>query len=101
IQTKAFERYLREPFVHLALDPEFATRRLGVAPGISIGGLEASSINQVQQYLDSLVAAQHLPKKVLILHQFRADMLPDAANIHALPNVERVVDMDGFGPPGS
>lgn len=100
-EVQALGPLLREPFVHLALDPEFATKQAGVAPGATIGSLDASAVNAVQDYLATIVQARRLPKKLLILHQFRADMLTGTDRYRTLPEVDRVVDMDGFGPPGA
>jgi hypothetical protein len=47
-QARHFERYLRLPFVHLALDPEFATAASRGVPGSVIGTLDATAINAVQ-----------------------------------------------------
>lgn len=90
---------LAEPFVHLALDPEWATRSLGVAPGERIGTLGAADVNAVQQYLAELVRRYDLPPKALVLHQFRPEMLTDTESYLDFPEVELIIDMDGFGSP--
>jgi len=90
---------LREPFVHLALDPEFATRGRGAAPGVVIGTLDAVDINRVQRSLAELVRAHELPPKILVIHQFLVEMISNAHAIERLPEVEVTIDMDGFGPP--
>ncbi len=94
------EPLLRLPFVHLALDPEFATKGSGVAPGQDIGTLDASAINAVQTYLGDLVRREGLPRKILMVHQFRGDMIGNADQLGFDRDVSVVVDMDGFGPPG-
>ena len=76
-ETRLLEDALREPFVHLALDPEFATRGRGTAPGVAIGSLGADDVNAVQEYLAELVRTDGLPPKVLVLHQFLQSMLTD------------------------
>ena len=88
---------LAERFVHLALDPEFATRASGRAPGIVIGSIDAAEINAVQDYLAALVRDRRLPPKLLVLHQFTEGMLPGAEQYAALPEVEITIDMDGYG----
>ena len=98
-ETRYYERALREPHVHLALDPEFATRSDGLPPGQAIGSLDAATINRVQAYLAGLVEDGGMPPKVLVLHQFRDDMLPDAEGIASVDAVDVVIDMDGFGTP--
>jgi hypothetical protein len=44
-ETRRLEPWLREPHVHLALDPEFATRRKEVAPGRAVGTVTGAEIN--------------------------------------------------------
>jgi hypothetical protein len=96
-EVRALEEFLREPHVHLAMDPEFATRGRG-RPGGVIGSLDASTIDEVQAYLAELVREEMLPPKLLVLHQFLASMLPGSEGGYAdHPEVEIVIDMDGFG----
>ncbi len=91
--------FLREPFVHIALDPEFATGpRLG-PPGIAMGRLEAAQINAVQGYLAGFVREYELPPKILVLHQFLETMLRDTDQWDQLAEVEITIDMDGYGAP--
>ncbi|MDA0301539.1 MAG: hypothetical protein O2822_03355, partial [Chloroflexi bacterium] len=97
LEVRRLDAMLREPFVQLALDPEFATREKGLPPGDAIGSVSAIQVNQVQAYLAALVAEHALPAKVLVLHQFLPGMLPDKALYAGYPEVEVTVDMDGFG----
>lgn len=99
LEVRRLDALLREPFVHLALDPEFATRAKALPPGDAIGSVTAAEVNQVQAYLAALVAEHRLPRKVLVLHQFQPGMLPDKALYADYPEVEVTVDMDGFGGP--
>ena len=92
---------LQEPFVHLALDPEFATRTKHAAPGQVIGTLDAVHVNEVQRYVAALVRLHSLPPKVLVLHQFQHAMLTNKALYEAHPEVDVTVDMDGFGGAGA
>lgn len=98
-EVMLLEDALREPFVHLALDPEFATRSLGAAPGVAIGALGADDVNAVQHYLAELVREHDLPPKVLVLHQFLTSMLTGVEWYDDVPEVEVTVDMDGWGSP--
>lgn len=99
--TKRLEWFLREPFVHLALDPEFATQRFGYAPGQVIGALDADEVNGVQAYLADLVAGAGIPPKLLVLHQFKPRMLIEPERFDDVPEVEITIDMDGFGGAGA
>ena len=98
-ETRLLEDALREPFVHLALDPEFATRGRGTAPGVAIGSLGADDVNAVQEYLAELVRTDGLPPKVLVLHQFLRSMLTDVDQYDDVPEVDVTIDMDGWGSP--
>lgn len=90
------ENYLRMPQVHLAIDPEFSMK-YGDRPGTVIGTLDADDINYAAEYLASLVRANHLPPKILIVHRFTQNMITNYRNIRPLPEVQVVIDMDGFG----
>jgi hypothetical protein len=93
-------RFLAEPHVHLALDPEFAWGP-GVTPVEDIGHLTAAQVNEAQAMLQGIAHENGLPGKILIVHQFRYSMLPDKSAIGAYDGVELVIDMDGFGPPAA
>lgn len=90
------EKYLKMPNVHLAIDPEFSMK-FGDAPGTVIGTFSAADVNYAATYLASLVNANHLPPKVLIVHRFTQDMMTEYKKIQPLPEVQIVMDMDGFG----
>ncbi len=90
------EKYLKMPKVHLAIDPEFSMK-FGDRPGTVIGTFDAADINYVAQYLATLVKENHLPPKVLMVHRFTQDMVTNYKNIRPLPEVQIVMDMDGFG----
>lgn len=90
------EKYLQMPQVHLAIDPEFSMK-YGNRPGTVIGTFDAADINYAAQYLASLVNQYHLPPKVLVVHRFTQDMVTNYKKIAPLPEVQIVIDMDGFG----
>ncbi len=98
-EVRALEPLLREPHVHMALDPEFATKGKNWAPGESIGYLTPEQVNDVQHYLLDLSTRAGVPSKVLVLHQFRSDMLLEPERIEQVVGVDLVIDMDGWGPP--
>ena len=98
-EVKLLESFLREPFVHIAVDPEFATEPLGVRPGRAIGGITGSQVNDVLRYLSALVEEEGLPSKILMVHQFTGRMLHDRDAIERHSGVELSIDMDGIGSP--
>ncbi len=100
--------YLQYDNVHVALDPEFHVRAGHDDPGIPIGTVEASQINDAQELLDRYVREQNLrTKKILIVHQFGDPtvhdgvpyMIQNKKELRMFPNVELVIDMDGLGSP--
>ncbi|GAA0807662.1 hypothetical protein [Spirilliplanes yamanashiensis] len=95
-QAKALERFLVQPHVGLALDPEWRMAK-GAVPGRTIGSVRAAEVNRVSAYLAGLVAEHDLPEKLFVLHQFRASMLPDVAKITERPGLAMVQHVDGFG----
>ncbi len=96
-EVRKLEPFLREPFVHVAIDPEFATKRLERRPGLAIGGVTGAEINEVQRYLASIVAAEGIPPKILMVHQFTPWMVTDRSDIVDVFEVDLSIDMDGFG----
>ncbi|MDP1689818.1 MAG: hypothetical protein Q8L52_01265 [bacterium] len=90
------EKYLKMPQVHLAIDPEFSMKA-GERPGTVIGTFDAADINYAAEYLASIVRDNHLPPKILIVHRFTYDMMTNYKKIQPLPEVQIVIDMDGFG----
>ncbi|MEX1022155.1 MAG: hypothetical protein WD058_03305, partial [Dehalococcoidia bacterium] len=100
-ETRHYEEILALPHVHYAVDPEFATRPKDAVPGAAIGYVTGTEINVLQEYLAEVVARYALPPKVFVVHQFRDDMIRDAESIAAVDSVDLVIDMDGWGPPGS
>ena len=93
--------YLARPDVHLGVDPEFFMHyeREGLRPSSKIGTMMAKDVNYAIRTLDSLVVANKLPPKILVVHRFTSKMVPDAENIHPTSHVQVVMDMDGWGPP--
>lgn len=91
--------FLENPDVHLALDPEFAMKPSGKKPGTKIGTLDAADINWAINFLDQIVREKNLPPKILVVHRFTRKMVTNADKIRPTPNVQVVMDMDGWGPP--
>jgi hypothetical protein len=91
--------YLERPYVHLALDPEFAIADKHGEPGEVIGTLDASDVNYAIGVLTDIVTTHHLPPKVLIVHRFLEKMLTNYDAVRPTPSVQVVIDMDGFGTP--
>ncbi|HEX7241298.1 MAG TPA: hypothetical protein VF263_13570 [Longimicrobiaceae bacterium] len=93
-----FEDFLKRPDVHFAVDPEFYMRG-GVVPGRKIGTMTAADINYVTGELARIVRQNNLPPKVLVIHRFTRNMVTGTRDIILRPEVQIVMDMDGWGAP--
>lgn len=98
-QAKLYEELLRRPHVGLALDPEWR-----LAPGQrhlqQIGSVDADEVNATIDWLTSLVRTHQLPQKLLVVHQFRLDMIEGRERIATPPEISVLFQMDGDGTAG-
>lgn len=92
------EKYLRMPQVHLGIDPEFSMKT-DHAPGKKVGVFDAADINWAADYLEGLVKKYGLPPKILVVHRFKTFMVTNTKNIKKRPEVQIVMNMDGWGGP--
>jgi len=91
------EKYLSMPNVHLGIDAEFAMKP-GMRVGKNVGTFDASDVNWCSEYLTKLVKAHNLPPKVFIVHRWTQKMITNYKQIRTRPDVQIVMDMDGWGP---
>jgi len=89
-------KYLQLPQVHLGIDPEFSMKE-GHVPGEKIGTFNAEDVNTAIDDLAALVKKYNLPPKILIVHRFTQGMLTNYQQIKKMPEVQVVIDMDGWG----
>jgi hypothetical protein len=95
-EAKALERWLKEPDVGLALDPEWSVKP-PVLPAQQIGWTDAATVNEVSRYLSGMVRENQLPQKLLVVHRFTRDMIQSEHELRRDPGVALVVNVDGFG----
>jgi hypothetical protein len=95
-EAATLEPYLKLPNVHLGIDPEFSLKN-GEIPGKKIGTFTADDINDAIDILAKIVRENNLPPKVLIVHRFTQGMVTNYKKIKKVPEVQIVMDMDGFG----
>lgn len=95
-EVPQFEQYFKMPNVHFGIDPEFSMKT-GAKPGSVIGSFDAADINWVSNYLAKVVKDNNLPPKVLVVHRFTQAMVTNYKNIKIQPEVQIVMDMDGWG----
>jgi hypothetical protein len=94
-----FEWLLKNPDVHLGMDPEFNMGKSGKKPGTKIGTYDAAEINYAAGFLAEMVKKYNLPPKVFIVHRFTRKMVTNARSIKPRPEVQIVMHMDGWGAP--
>ncbi len=94
------EKWLSEPDVHLALDPEWDMEP-GVVPGTKIGRMSAADIQFGIDFVAGIVKAKNLGPKLIIVHRFRDFMVQNPELIKPVPEIRLLVNADGFGPPSS
>jgi hypothetical protein len=94
-ETTRLERWLREPDVGLALDPEWRVAE-GEVPGQVIGHVDAREVNATSAWLAQLVARHDLPQKLFVVHQFTDDMVDDT-QLKRRDGLAMVLNADGFG----
>lgn len=95
-EVPMLEKYLLMPGVHFGIDPEFSMKH-GEAPGKKIGTFSADDVNDAIDYLAQLVKKNNLPPKILIVHRFTQGMITNYQRIKKVPEVQVVMDMDGWG----
>ncbi len=97
-EVRAYRRWLVNPDVGLALDPEWAVGP-GQVPGQVFGHTTGAELDQVAAYVSRLVRQHDLPDKVLVYHQLHASIVTDEHRLRRHDGVELVKSVDGIGAP--
>ena len=97
-EVKALEKWLVEPDVGVALDPEW-DMDAGEVPGQKFGHTSGAEITAVADYLSGLVEEHDLPQKPLIFHQVADFVVPGRDKLRSAPGVAVVMSADGIGSP--
>ena len=99
-QAERYRSLLEQPHVGLALDPEW---RLGSDDVhlTQIGSVDVEEVNRVVTWLADLTRENALPQKLLLLHQFRLDMIPGRERLDtSRDELAVMVHADGQGSQG-
>lgn len=97
-QAKLYEDFLKQPHVHLALDPEWRLSEPGMRHIETVGYVRAAEVNEVSEWLAALVRDNDLPQKMLVVHQFEDQMIRDRATLDAShEELALTLHMDGHG----
>ena len=96
--AKRWEWALEDPWVGLALDPEWRVGP-GEFPGQQLGSVSAREINRTAGWLSRLTRDNDLPEKLFVIHQFTDGMVPDIRKVRRRDGLAMVQHVDGFGSP--
>ncbi|MEU7791489.1 hypothetical protein [Amycolatopsis sp. NPDC049159] len=95
-EVRAYEHWLTEPDVGVALDPEWAVEP-GVVPGRKFGRTTGAELDEVARYLGELAEAHRLPAKVMVYHQVASSVVREEELLLAHKGVSPVKVVDGIG----
>ncbi|GCE25494.1 hypothetical protein KDA_09780 [Dictyobacter alpinus] len=97
-------------FVHMAIDPEWMFPRHDGIPGTNLSNVRATDLNPAIEELAALPMKYHVPRKILIIHQYRGDgdtlatpfdagqaEIADKRNLFSDPRVDVVLHVDSVG----
>jgi hypothetical protein len=94
-ETTRLRKWLKEPDVGLALDPEWRITE-GQVPGQVIGRVSSREVNATSAWLAQLIEQRQLPEKLFVIHQFTDDMV-DHTELKPREGLDIVLNVDGFG----
>jgi len=97
-EVRAHARWLREPDVGVALDPEWAVRGRA-RPGEVFGYITGSELDAVSAWLAGVVADHDLPDKLMVVHVLAPSVLRRTGPLRRRPGVQVVRSADGIGGP--
>jgi hypothetical protein len=97
-EVQRFEKYLHEPDVGVALDPEWAMLPKQT-PNKFYGQTTADAINAVIQYVSGIVAKDDLPEKAVVFHKVNNYVVKvkEESAIRPAPGVVVIKSIDGYG----
>jgi hypothetical protein len=109
-ELMSFSDYLKLPFVDVAIDPEWMFPRHNGIPGINLSNVRASDLNPLIEAVAAMPQEYHVPRKILIIHQYRGDgdgktnpfdarysEIADKRNLVNDPRVDLVIHIDSVG----
>src|SRR3954468_7785015 len=95
-EVKRLRPWLEQPDVSLALDPEWRVGP-GQIPGKVIGTVSTTEVNRVTRYVRAIVRQRKLPQKLLLIHQFTEQMIPNKQRLLRPRELAVTLNVDGFG----
>ncbi|HSI81182.1 MAG TPA: hypothetical protein VK919_11100 [Solirubrobacterales bacterium] len=99
-ELKALRRYVVQPDLDLAIDPEWNVGPRGV-PGRTRGSITARKLNRFSKRMQRLIKRRGLPPKVLVVHQFHSRSVRKRNRVRQRPRVAVTLNFDGIGSPAA
>lgn len=96
-EVKYWQKYLHEPEVGIALDPEWQMHG-NQKPGIFYGQTTGTAVNEVAQFMADIIKADDLPEKALVFHQVNGSVVKDEKDIVPHEGIALIKGVDGLGP---
>uniref|UniRef100_UPI0032218F70 hypothetical protein n=1 Tax=Nigerium sp. TaxID=2042655 RepID=UPI0032218F70 len=95
-EVKYYEKWLKEPDVGLALDPEWAVSE-GQRPGSVFGHVTGQELNECAEFTSKIVTDNNLPEKVFLYHQLHVQIVTDETALKPHPGLVYIKSIDGIG----
>jgi len=99
-EVKAYRKWLVQPDVGLALDPEWRMGP-GEVPMRTFGHVTAQELNETTGWVSQLVAEHDLPEKVVVFHQLNPGVVRNEKSLRPVKGVAIVKSVDGIGSPAA
>ena len=110
-EVNFFLPYLEKyAFVHMAIDPEWMFPRHDGIPGVNLSNVRSTDLNPIIEAVAAIPMQFHVPRKILIIHQYRSDgddlknpydageaEIADKGNLLFDPRVDVVIHVDSVG----
>lgn len=95
-EAKALSKWLKQPDVGLAMDPEWRMHP-GQVPMRQFGWVTGAELQATASYVAGLVKANRLPEKVVLFHQLAVSIVRDPGALKAVDGITWVRGVDGIG----
>lgn len=105
-----FRQYLKLPFVHVAVDPEWMFPRHNGIPGVNLSNVRAADLNPLISAVAQMPTEYKVPRKIFMIHQYRPDgddlpnpyspgaaIIADKRNLINDSRVDLVIHVDSVG----
>jgi hypothetical protein len=95
-EIRHWRHFLAKPDVGVGLDPEWNVGPHG-HPGQDAGSTNAKTLNNVSARLKRIAHNNHLPDKLMIVHQFRRGSIRHRGQLKERNRVDFTLNFDGIG----